>query len=173
MSQSTLGLTGSSAVFSPCRDYRYTLHRRWGIGDPLVVCMLNPSTADAEHDDPTIRRCIGFARREGAAGLLVVNLMAYCSTDPRALAGVDDPVGPRNHQTLADVCTGAVRVVAAWGAHSSTKLPGAAESIRVVQDAAAGRLYCLRKTKSGAPSHPLYLPKSAPLVPWGTQEGGL
>lgn len=157
----------ASATFSPCKRYRYTLTRRWGPKPALTFVMLNPSTADAEQLDPTVNRCLGYARREGAGGLLVLNIMAYRATDPRKLQQADDPVGPRNHETLRGQLAAAQKVVAAWGAHSATKFDGAVESIRIVREVAAGRLYCLKRTTSGAPGHPLYLRKDAPLVPWG------
>ena len=86
-----------AAVLSPCGAYRYLLTRRFGPGKKLATfVMLNPSTADAERDDATIRKCVGFARSWGCAGLQVVNLFAFRATDPTDLRMADDPVGPEN-----------------------------------------------------------------------------
>ncbi|MDB5297796.1 MAG: hypothetical protein JWO31_3779 [Phycisphaerales bacterium] len=76
--------TRAAAVLSPCERYRYVLHRWWDESKPAVCwLMLNPSTADAATDDPTIRKCCGFARAWGAGGIAVVNLFALRATDPR------------------------------------------------------------------------------------------
>ena len=94
------------AVLSPCGTWRYELPREWGNGNRLVVVMLNPSTADAEKDDPTIRRVIGFAKSHGFGNLLVLNIFALRSTDPDGLRVAQDPVGPDNdahiHEALLD-----------------------------------------------------------------------
>ena len=95
-----------------------------------------------------------------------MNLMAFRATKPEELVAQADAVGPANHRTLRDACATATCVVAAWGVHSATQLPGAIESARIVREAAAGRLHCLRRTKHGAPAHPLYLPKTAALAAW-------
>lgn len=139
-----------SAVISPCGQYRYRLDRRWGDGPTLGFIMLNPSTADAEIDDATIRRCMGFARREGCGGIQVVNLFAYRATDPAHLLTVADPIGPEN-----DLYVRSLKgpVVAAWGAHP------------MARKGFFGRhLLCLGKTKDGYPRHPLYVHRDAPLI---------
>jgi hypothetical protein len=150
-------------------DYRYTLQRGWTDGWPWATfIMLNPSTADADTDDPTIRRCIGFAQREGCAGLRVVNLYALRATDPRELWKHADPVGPLNdfhlRDEFLDVAYGGGLVIAAWGAHARP------DRVAVVRNLAAGfgvDLHALGFTKAGQPRHPLYLRGDAPLVPWG------
>ena len=149
----------SNAVLSDCGRYRYRLDRRWGNGPTMGFVMLNPSTADAEVDDPTIRRCIGFAKREGCGSLQVVNLFAFRATDPEELYAADDPVGPGNDNHVRYVLNRARIAVAAWGAHRLARDPG---------DALAKgwrRMVCLGKTKAGAPRHPLYVRKDAPLIP--------
>lgn len=151
-----------SAVLSDCGQYRYLLSREWG--DPgwrLTFVMLNPSTADAEVDDPTIRRCIRFAQRGGYGAIDVVNLFAYRATKPTELARVADPVGPRNNVFLHDYAPGAV---AAWGAH-----PAAHHRYRAVVDLCGGRqpvMLCLGTTASGAPRHPLYVRGDQPFIRW-------
>jgi hypothetical protein len=157
----------AGALFSPDQRYRYALWRRWGMeGEsvPLVVIGLNPSTADATTDDPTVRRCIAFAKREGLGGLLMLNLFAFRSTDPAALYAEADPVGPRNDECLAYfaqcVATDAGRLVAAWGAHGAHRYRSA-RVVELIQRAGA-RLECLGTTKSGQPRHPLYLKGDTP-----------
>lgn len=153
-----------TAVISPCGEYRYVLTRTWDDALPvLVFCMLNPSTADAFQDDPTIRRCIGFARREGCGGIAVVNLFAWRATDPDKLPILDaDKAGPDNDRQVAETVKGR-RVVVAYGAHPSAHpfivLPFL-ERLR----ASASSVHCLGTTKSGAPRHPLYVRGDAPLV---------
>lgn len=153
-----------SATFDPARTYRYKLERHWGDAAPAVFVMLNPSTADAFVDDPTIRRCVAFARREGCGGLVVVNLFALRATDPKALRSHPDPVGPLNDTFLSDARLLGSSVIAAWGAHGS--LHGRDEAVARLL---AGRaVQCLGVTKDGHPCHPLYLPGDAPLrAYWG------
>lgn len=139
--------------------YRYTLSRTWDWNGPvwsLAFIMLNPSTADAELDDPTIRRCMGFARTFGYGGLVVVNLYAFRATKPADLWRAADPVGPENDEylaaLLADRAAHGVPTIAAWGAHAKP------DRVRQVLDMpGAERLVCLGHTKHGAPRHPLYL----------------
>jgi hypothetical protein len=144
----------SGAVLSDCGKYRYSLEREWmtGGGTCLFV-MLNPSTADATEDDPTIRRCIGFAQRWGYQRLTVGNLFAYRATDPRELREVDDPGGPENPTHLGLLAREADRVVAAWGAFPVT----GAKWVDVVLSEVGGPLYCLGTTANGSPRHPLYV----------------
>lgn len=153
----------SAAVFdSTRREYRYLLTRIWDRDLPPVVwVMLNPSTADAMADDPTIRRCTSFAKREQAGGIVVVNLFALRSTDPRALLHHDDPVGPVNDVFIRHAVQGAHRVIAAWGAAGVQHGRGQ----RVAQ-MLAGRgveVCCFGTTSTGQPRHPLYLPAKAEL----------
>jgi hypothetical protein len=159
--------TTTDAVLSACGAYRYTLSRRWGAGEPLRFVMLNPSTADASVDDPTIRRCIGFARRDGFPALVVLNLYAYRTTDPKALLTCVDPVGPDSkaylwsHLFLA--CEIKAPVVAAWGINAK---PG---RVAEVLDLVRGVDWrCLGTTKDGHPRHPLYVRSDQPLVPLPT-----
>lgn len=151
-----------SAVMSECGRYRYVLQRslgsilRWH--RPMLFIMLNPSTADATHDDPTIRRCIGFAKREGMTHLAVVNLFALRATDPRQLQAADDPIGPENDRHIAEqVAKHPGAIVAAWGAH-----PFARARARDVLTK-FGPFNCLGTTRAGYPRHPLYVPSAQPL----------
>src|SRR5919204_4199606 len=104
--------------FSECRTWRYSLTRGLDGSDGTVAFVgLNPSTADETTDDPTVRRCIGFAREWGFARVEVVNVYAFRARDPRELWRADDPVGPDNDRILAQVLDGAELVIAAWGMH--------------------------------------------------------
>lgn len=151
----------SSAAISTCGTYRHWLRRRWDIGPTMGFIMLNPSTADADNDDPTIRRCISFARREGCGGILVANLFQLRATDPSALATHPDPFGPHADHVLLDVAGESDGpLVAAWGAHSF-----AAERAAYVTAMIGIHCVCLGKTKDGHPRHPLYVRGTAPLVP--------
>lgn len=142
--------------------YRYHLYRSW---DPsvhgLAFVMLNPSTADGSTDDPTIRRCMGFARALGFGGMYVVNLYAFRATKPADLWRAEDPVGPENDAYLkrAFLVAAAVGkpVIAAWGANARP------DRVAQVLDLPLAResLHALGLTKDGAPRHPLYLPASA------------
>lgn len=150
--------------------YRYTLGRRWSTdldAGAAVFVMLNPSTADASVDDPTIRRCIGFARALGCGGLHVVNLYAYRATKPADLWQVEDPVGPENDDVLRRTFKAAANegrpVIAAWGANAK---PLRVEFVGILAKAAGVTLTALGVTKDGAPRHPLYLPASARPTPW-------
>lgn len=116
---------------------------------------LNPSTADATLDDPTIRRCVGFAKAWGAGTLLMTNLFAYRATDPAALSKARDPIGPCNDEWLERVVGAADIVVAAWGNHG--RLMNRASQ---VQGLFPGRLHALALTQTGMPKHPLYLSTS-------------
>lgn len=145
---------GSGASFSRCGTYRYALWRVWDEAAPLLnVIGLNPSTADATRDDPTIRRCVAFARRWGYGGVVVTNLFAFRAIRPVTLARAPDPVGPRNDRVLSRHATRADGVLAAWGAKGSLRGRDAA-----VLAALRGRpLWSLGRTSTGAPRHPLYV----------------
>jgi len=123
--------------------------------------MLNPSTADAEVDDPTIRRCMRFARREGSGGIVVVNLYAFRAADPRRLALQPDPYGPDNFRHIDNVANSSGAIVCAWG---SFPADGAYTAHRLGRLPA--RLVCLGKTKDGSPRHPLYVRADQPLEPF-------
>ncbi|WP_313522440.1 DUF1643 domain-containing protein [Shinella sp.] len=144
----------SSAILSDCGQYRYRLERRWDSGLPLVAfIMLNPSTADAEQDDPTIRRCIGFAKTWGYGGLVVGNLFALRSTDPKALYGHADPIGRDNDAHLLSIAGECHQVIAAWGTHGALGSRGA----EVATMLNGFNLSLLKRTAGGFPGHPLYI----------------
>ncbi len=161
-------LTGDrskSAFFSKDRRYRYLLRRRVGDSSRRVLfIMLNPSMADEEKNDPTIRRCIGFAQKWGYGLLDVVNLFALMSTNPKLLLEADDPIGPDNDAAIRAALEVADTVVLAWGSHALDHEERAAAVIEMVRKAA--RPYCLGLTKRGAPRHPLRLASSTTLEPF-------
>lgn len=149
-----------SAVISPCQTYRYRLDRVWDDRLPvLAFIMLNPSTADAKVDDPTIRRCLGFAKRDGYGGIVVVNLFALRATNPLELLAADDPVGPENDQAIVDAVAGNF-TLAAWGASVPKKLRSRVGVVRDLLSSNALDLNCLGVTGEGHPRHPLFVPAS-------------
>lgn len=151
----------SNAIFSEDRQYRYSLSRKWNDELPVVLFIgLNPSTADETQDDPTIRRCIAFARDWGYGGIMMVNLFALRATDPAVLKLHCDPVGPENNSWIMRGYFQAERAIAVWGTKGSYRERD--EDVRVL----IGELYCLGLTKGGYPKHPLYLPKTTKIVPF-------
>lgn len=150
------GVTLKGATFSPCGLYRYTLRRAWGNGLIVAFVGLNPSTADAREDDPTIRRCTRFARDWGFDGMVMLNLFALRSTDPHGLLGVDDPVGPGNDAVIAAIAQASAMVVGAWGAFPLAK----SRAADVVELVGGAKFAVLGTTKDGQPRHPLYMPAS-------------
>jgi hypothetical protein len=158
------------ADISPCGLYRYRLGRTWGGGPTALFVMLNPSIADGTIDDPTIVRCVGFAEREGCGALDVVNLFAWISTDPKALASTVHPVGPMNDEVIRVAAARASLIVCAWGAsipRGSEKRVGEVLALLPIGRPAK----CFGTTASGAPRHPLYLPAGEPLVPYVKTRG--
>lgn len=156
----------SSAELSDCGRYRYRLTRQWARWPrPSVLwIMLNPSTATADVDDPTIRKCIGFSKRWGAGSLEVVNLFAFRATHPRELKRAELPVGEANNAWIARAFEGShLHRVVAWGA-------GGGQLARVRAGAIAGllrgELRCLGETNDGDPRHPLMLPYTTQFSRW-------
>lgn len=158
--------TTGAAKISDDGRYRYALLRRWADDGPAATfILLNPSTADADIDDPTIVRCIRFARTWGYAALHVVNLYGLRATNPAELLAADDPVGPDNDDYLRRHARAAVLVrsplVAGWG------IGAASERVeRVLAYPEMRRLTCLGVTADGSPRHPLYMRADSTLMPW-------
>lgn len=150
----------SGATFDASGAYRYHLWRSWWHpdGKRVAFIMLNPSTANAEDDDPTVRRCIGFAQTWGHAGLDVVNLFAWRATNPRELFDAKYPVGdPTNLDTILRVAVRADLVVAGWGSFpDGARRPRSAIVLQALQNKGVV-VYALGVTKNGIPRHPLYL----------------
>ena len=155
------------AIISACSQYRYMLLRRWGEKPRSVTwIMLNPSTADAEVDDNTIRRCISFSKRKDLNydSMVVVNLFALRATDPKHLLSATDPIGPKNNYWIQSACNRSDLFIAAWGAFPKAK--SAVKNVVKTIHTNGYALQCLGTTKNGAPRHPLYLRSDAPLVEW-------
>jgi len=147
-------LVPRATIFSPQRQYRYTLWREWDKANEKYVMFigLNPSTADEVVDDPTIRRCVDFAKQWGFGALCMTNLFAYRARDPRDLIARPNPVGPDVLASARD----AGMIVAAWGHHGGHLNRG-----RQVIDLLTDKdIYCLAITRKGQPRHPLYLRRS-------------
>ncbi len=164
-------MTELGATLSECGTYRYDLSRRWAGGPLALWLMLNPSTADASVDDATIRRCIGFTKREGLDGLVVCNLFAYRATNPNDLCHVPDPIGPDNLRTIARWLKAPVveLVIAAWGAWwSSQPITRRPARLNVEHHArlAGHELVSLGTTADGSPRHPLRLHRATALEPF-------
>ena len=156
------------AAFSRCGSYRYALWREWDDAAPmLLIVALNPSSADHRRDDPTIRRCMRFARDWGFGRLAVANLFAYRTPAPLLLRASSAPVGPRNDRWLARLTADASLVLAAWGAHGDYL--GRADRVRT----RLGTLHCLGVTKDGHPRHPLYVRHDVRPRPYGMGERSL
>jgi len=159
-------LMKSDAIISDCGKYRYRLSRKWGEGKACLFIMLNPSTADADRDDPTIRRCLGFARSWGCEQLYVVNLFAVRATDPKDMKLASDPVGVDNmrhiketadlvtHQHVMEPDKKGI-VVCAWGGNGSYM--GQSETVLGWLESEGVTPMYLALTNAGQPKHPLYL----------------
>jgi hypothetical protein len=152
-----------TAVISNCGKFRYSLKREWLGGDGIVAfIMLNPSTADATQDDPTIRRCIGFAKAWRYAGIEVVNLYAFRATRPADMFAAEDPVGPENDAHIVEACTRAGLVIVAWGAIAARRRDRVAAARAMIRR----DIYALGLTSAGDPRHPLYVRGDAQPIRW-------
>jgi hypothetical protein len=157
-------LQSSSAIISDCGKFRYALTRRWSEGPTALFIMLNPSTADANMDDPTIRRCVGFAKREGCGGIRVENLYAFRATSPDEMFLYGYNATGNTDYFIREALSEEGPVICAWGADSRSKLR--ASRVFAIINGKGVTPQCLGITKSGAPRHPLYVKKDAPLVPF-------
>lgn len=175
MSQADLFIERDAAI-SDCGRYRWTLSRNW---DPTMSSpwlgwiMLNPSTADATTDDPTIRKCMGFARRWGYGGISVTNLFALRATNPADMLAAADPVGPNFDHILIDQFTVCPVVIAAWGLDGGHR--GRDRQVYDMLHRHGRRLMCLGLTKDGHPRHPLYVHSGMKPIPFtmpGVAGGG-
>lgn len=168
------GNAQSGAIFSECEKYRYALWRQWDVlaKKPQFMAFigLNPSTADEHENDPTVRRCISFAKREGFQGMYMLNLFAYRATDPRVMLAADDPIGGiENDRIIGDTIENAAKAVACWGCEGAYRhRDKAVARLRRIWGAKAELLgdilWSFGTTKEGHPRHPLYLPGDAPLT---------
>lgn len=159
-----------TASISACGKYRFWLTRGQDSSRRCVFIMLNPSTADGFIDDPTIRRCLAFAKREQATQLIVVNLFTLRSPSPKDLLLGDDPVGPDADSAIEraiQMCDHDNQpIICAWGRPKGPSwFLELHKQRRAFVAAKAGSipLYALGLTKDNHPKHPLYLPSDAPL----------
>jgi len=154
-----MSFINKTANFSSCRKYRYSLSRIWDKQKKFVLFIgLNPSTADEEMDDPTIRRCSGYAQKWGYGGFMMVNLFAYRTTLPSNLKKVKYPVGSENDKYIVKLSKKADITVAAWGDNGNLYSRDK-QILSLVPN-----LMCLKINKSGQPAHPLYLKKDLKLT---------
>lgn len=150
------------AVISDCGKYRYLLRRTWDHDKPrCLYLMLNPSTADAEVDDATIRSCIRLAKGLGYGSFEVINLFAYRSTDPKALFSAPDPIGERNDDIIEAAMGRCDLAICAWGAHPMAEERGT-YVYRMLREQRPA-VFCFGRTKLGSPKHPLYIKSGTPL----------
>ena len=156
----------TSAVLSHCRQYRYALTRKWADGPQALFVMLNPSTADESVDDPTIGRCIAFAKSWGFGSLSVGNLFALRTPDPGQLMRHSSPIGDKNDQWLQRLQETASLTVAAWGNSGRFHNRGAA----VAQ--ILSKPHTLGLTKLGEPRHPLYVHSATKPIQWQNHNQG-
>jgi hypothetical protein len=155
------GLDDKGAELSPCGIYRYTLTREWEDGRCIAWLMFNPSTADAIENDHTICKCIGFSERWGYGRMVVVNLYAVRSRDPKAVARMVDPVGPLNNYWIREALGESRELICAWGC--AQHMPGIGSRIDEVMGLARDEkvsTMCLGQRKDCHPKHPLMLPYS-------------
>lgn len=153
-----LQYVSQKARFSRCRRYRYSLQRCWGTGAGTVLFIgLNPSTADQQRDDPTIRRCVAFAQSWGFSAMEIVNLFAFRSTYPSDLKRSADPVGRHNDRWIATAFSRSDLTVACWGNDGAFMQRG-----QQIMRKYTG-LSCLKLNQTCQPAHPLYL--KADLLP--------
>lgn len=155
-----------NALFSSCKKYRYRLHREWEAGSGTALFIgLNPSTADHRRDDPTIRRCVGFAHSWGFKKMEIVNLFAYRATLPEDLKRAAKPVGEENDRWIIDAHARAALTVACWGNDGEFLHRASAVCEQL------GPIHCLHLNKTHQPAHPLYL--KASLQPQRFEYGAL
>jgi len=146
-----------NAVFDKDKIYRYSLIRKWNNnGIKIVWIMLNPSTADENIDDPTIRRCIGFSKIWGAGEMEIVNLFAYRSTSPKKLYTYTDPIGKDNDLFILNSVKKANKIIIAWGTHGSLDKRSEYIMFNLLKNYHK-KIFFLKKLKDGEPGHPLYI----------------
>lgn len=150
-----------TAIFSPCRTYRYLLQRRWAeTGEWVAFIGLNPSVGGGWENDATILRCIGFAQNWGFAGCFLVNLFAYRTPSPRVLKSARHPIGPENDAFVQWAIQCASLVIVAWG-NDGRWLDRDQYWLEHIPAP-----YCIRQNRNGMPAHPLYLPGDLRPVPF-------
>ncbi|MEM7319288.1 MAG: DUF1643 domain-containing protein [Pseudomonadota bacterium] len=166
----TKGDAPSTAVYSDCEAYRYSLTRVWNDeGRKALFVMLNPSTATEVQNDPTVERCERRVRTLGFGAFQVTNIFAWRDTDPRKMRSAIDPVGPANNAAITAGADWADQIIAAWGTHGAHLNRG--WDVERLLRQTGYPLYHLGLTKDGHPKHPLYIGYSVQPAPW-TQRAG-
>ncbi|WP_420005862.1 DUF1643 domain-containing protein [Arenibacterium sp. LLYu02] len=161
----TKGDAPSTAVYSDCESYRYSLTRIWEpAGKRVMFVMLNPSKATEVQNDPTIERCERRARALGFGGFRATNLFAFRATDPRDMRAATDPEGPQNMAILREGLDWADTVICAWGTHGAHLGQGARVAAELRKTGRA--LHHLGLSKAGFPKHPLYIAYSQKPLLW-------
>jgi len=154
-----------NAIISPCKRYRYQLERSWSAqtsrNSTVTFIGLNPSTADITKDDPTIRKCMAFAKAWQFKKLFMVNLFSWRATNPNELMEAKNPIGSLNDKYLDEAVSRSTLVVACWGEYGT--FMGRSDDVR---GRYPRRLSCLSTNQSGEPTHPLYLPATLEPVKW-------
>ena len=167
----TKGDAPSTAVYSDCERYRYSLTRVWDAGGKRALfVMLNPSTATEVQNDPTVERCERRARALGFGAFRVTNIFAWRDTDPRAMRRAADPVGPGNDSAILEGADWADRVIAAWGTHGAHL--GRGPAVEALLRGTGQPLYHLGLSKAGHPKHPLYIAYARQPEPWAPESNG-
>lgn len=150
------GDAASTAIYSDCERYRYSLTRTWSEGGThALFVMLNPSTATERQNDPTVERCERRARALGHGAFTVCNIFAWRETDPYKMRKVSDPVGPGNDQAISAACEQADAIICAWGTHGAHLERG--PMVEALMRATGRPLHHLGLTKDNHPRHPLYI----------------
>lgn len=151
----------TDAIFSPCRQYRYAYYNEWDASKPKVMFIgLNPTDMDENQSNPTLRRCINFAKDWGYGGLYVTNLFARLALTPEQLKIAQEPIGQENNDWLIKLAKECDLIIAAWG-NDGKHLNRSAEMKQLIP-----KMMCLKINQSGEPAHPLYQPKTAEPIPF-------
>lgn len=162
----TKGDAPSTAVYSDCERYRYSLVRTWDeAGRKALFVMLNPSTATEVQNDPTVERCERRARALGFGAFCVTNIFAWRDTDPKKMRAAPDPVGPENDTVISEFALWADQIICAWGTHGEHLSRGPA--VEALLRATERELYHLGLSKAGHPKHPLYISYEKQPEVWG------
>ena len=150
-----------SAILSDCRKYRYSLSRIWDNSKPYVLVIgLNPSTADENVDDRTVKKCENYAKNWGFGGLKVVNLFAFRATLPVDMMRADNPVGFDNDRYIKELSKDAALTIVAWG-NDGSYLGRDKEVLKLIKNP-----MCININKTGQPSHPLFQKKELKSRPY-------
>ena len=161
----TKGDAPSTAVYSDCERYRYSLTRVWDpAGQRVNFVMLNPSKATEVQNDPTIERCERRARALGFGGFCATNIFAWRETEPKKMRAAADPVGADNDAALLQAADWADQVIAAWGTHGEHRARG--PEVETLLRTHGHTLHQLGLSKAGHPKHPLYIAYAQQPAPW-------